>query len=73
MTPTPLIDAMAAHGKNSALKNVEVSHILTEGPLEIAKPEYEGKTLWKMELSIHEDLLFLWHAVYHAFYFRQAN
>ncbi|XP_014674002.1 PREDICTED: 4-hydroxybutyrate coenzyme A transferase-like [Priapulus caudatus] len=42
MTPTPLINAMAEHGRNSGLKKVEVMHILTEGPMEITKPEFEG-------------------------------
>ncbi|XP_014663813.1 PREDICTED: 4-hydroxybutyrate coenzyme A transferase-like [Priapulus caudatus] len=42
MTPTPLIDAMAEHGRQTGLKNVEVIHILTEGPMEIIKPEFEG-------------------------------
>lgn len=41
-TPTTLIDAMAAHGKKSGLRNVETIHIHTEGPLAHTKPDCEG-------------------------------
>ncbi|KAJ7358896.1 hypothetical protein OS493_020734 [Desmophyllum pertusum] len=41
-TPLPLIDAVAKRGKEAGLKNVELIHILTEGPGEIVQPEYDG-------------------------------
>jgi len=41
-TPAHLVNAMAAHGKNSSLENVKVCHIHTEGPGTYMLPEYEG-------------------------------
>ena len=42
-TPLPLLDAVAKRGKEAGLKNVELIHILTEGPGEVVQPEYDGK------------------------------
>ena len=41
-TPTPLVEAMARWGKTANLKNVEVIHIHTDGPLPHVGEEYEG-------------------------------
>ncbi|CAD5124898.1 DgyrCDS13149 [Dimorphilus gyrociliatus] len=41
-TPVDLVNALAKHGKDSKIKDVEVIHIHTEGPATYTKPEYEG-------------------------------
>ncbi|CAH1775592.1 unnamed protein product [Owenia fusiformis] len=41
-TPNVLVSAMAKHGSQAGLQNVECIHIHTEGPAEYCKPEYEG-------------------------------
>ena len=42
-TPTPLLGALADHGKKSSLKNVTVCHIHIEGKAAHLDPECEGK------------------------------
>uniref|UniRef100_A0A0K8TEZ2 Uncharacterized protein n=1 Tax=Lygus hesperus TaxID=30085 RepID=A0A0K8TEZ2_LYGHE len=41
-TPIVLADAMAKHGKNNNLKDIQVCHMHTEGPGTYCQPEYEG-------------------------------
>ena len=41
-TPLPLLDSLAAHGKASQLKDVQLIHIHTEGPGVCQQPEYNG-------------------------------
>ena len=43
-TPLALLDALALHGKNAHLHNIEVIHIHTEGDAAYSKPEYEGQS-----------------------------
>ena len=41
-TPNYLLDALAKHGKNNNLKDVELIHIPTVGPAVYNNIEYEG-------------------------------
>ena len=54
-TPLPLVKAMANHGKNNNLSNVEIIHIHTDGPAEYASPEYEGK------YKLNTDIILTYH------------
>jgi len=44
-TPLTLLNALAKHGVNAKLKDVELIHIHTEGPGICVQPEYDGKIL----------------------------
>ena len=41
-TPNFLLDALAKHGKQSQLRDVQLIHIPTEGPAVYNNPEFEG-------------------------------
>ena len=41
-TPIPLLESLAAWGKEGQLKDVKLYHIHTEGPGICQQPEYEG-------------------------------
>jgi len=41
-TPLTLLDALAKHGVEAKLKDVELIHIHTEGPGICVQPEYDG-------------------------------
>ena len=42
-TPNYLLEALAKHGKNNNLRDVELIHIPTVGPAIYNNPEYEGE------------------------------
>ena len=42
-TPLTLLLAMAKHGIDARLKDVELVHIHTEGPAVCVQPEYDGE------------------------------
>lgn len=50
-TPTPLVEAMAHWGKESNLKDVEVIHIHTDGPLPHVSEEYKGILLRPVQVG----------------------
>ena len=45
-TPSMTLTALAKHGKDARLHDVELINIHTEGPALYAQPEYEGNIIY---------------------------
>lgn len=55
-TPLKLLDALAIHGIESNLHNIELTHIHTEGPGILSGPEFQGLYFTSAN-CIHLDVL----------------
>ena len=59
-TPLTLLDALAKHGVDAKLKDVELIHIHTEGPGFCVQPEYDGA----VSLSLFRDNRKSWKPIF---------